>query len=107
MGMVVQLSFDLAAGLIRKERGQRRAEAKDRAFVEAARLLAIQHCRRHGSVTADDVRTLAASAGIEPRSKNSWGCIFRGAGWIKMGYRKSALASNHSHENPVWQWAPR
>jgi gentisate 1,2-dioxygenase len=41
---------------------------------------------------------------LQPRHKNAWGAIIRGRGWRVIGRRRSELATNHGHVNPVWTW---
>lgn len=101
-----QLDLNLGAGLDAKARGLDRIEAGHTDFVPILRAEAIRHALRFGSVTADDVRVIAARLGLTPRHKNAWGAIFRGPGWRKIGEARSTLASNHAHVNPVWAWAP-
>jgi hypothetical protein len=101
---VTQLALDLEAGRSRKERGLDAVAGNNESFVGTLRRAAQAHALRHGSVTADDVRTIAEQLGLTPTHKNAWGAIFRGRGWERIGERPSQLATNHAHRNPVWAW---
>lgn len=99
----VQLALD--DGFRRKDAGLERVEGTHPDFVPKLRAAARAFAIRHGTVTADDVRRLAEEMGLRPRHPNAWGAIFHGPGWIKVGYRRSEVPSNHGHENPVWRRA--
>jgi len=100
--MTDQLALDLREGRRRAEEGLDRVEAHQSDFVRRMREEAIAIAWTQGSVTADDIRQRAAELGLKPRHKNSWGAIFRGPGWRRVGEAPSALPSNHAHRNPVW-----
>jgi len=101
---VTQLELDLEAGRAGKKRGLDAVEGNNPSFVRQLRAAAKAHSLRHGSVTADDIRRIAAEEGLTPTHKNAWGAIFRGRGWQKVGERASVIATNHAHRNPVWVW---
>lgn len=96
--------FDLAEGRKRKTRGIERVEASHHGFVRTLRVAAIAHAQEHGTVTADDVRAIAARLGLKPRNKNAWGPVFSGKGWKRMGEAPSVLKTNHAHRNAIWAW---
>jgi len=58
---------------------------------------------RTGTVTADDLRLEAVRRGIKPHHHNVWGAIFRGREFEQVGWAKSALVTNHAHQNRVWR----
>jgi hypothetical protein len=99
-----QLAFDLGAGREAAERGVAAVESHNADFVARLREAAKAHAICHGSVTADDVRRLAAAMNLRPKHRNCWGAIFSGRGWRRVGEQPSRLTSNHAHVNPIWAW---
>ncbi len=97
----------LALGLARKRAGMDRLErSQDADFIQLIRSVAVVMSSQDGQVSTDELRRWAATRGISPQSQNSWGCIFRGAGWYIIGYKKSGIASNHGRELKIWRWIP-
>lgn len=92
-----------ASGDQAKHDGLARVEATHPTPVRELRAAAIDHAIRFGSVHIDEIRAIAAARGYNVAT-HVWGAIFKGRGWVKLGTRKSSVASNHAHESPVWGW---
>jgi hypothetical protein len=93
------MTFDLRLGRRAKEAGMNLAAANKSDLLERARTIAISIASRKGEVTADDVvAELGESLG------NAAGSLFRGKQWRFTGrWRQSPRASNHAHQNRVWE----
>ena len=98
---------DLFAGEELKEKGQKRVEGNNAGFVREMRAQAERICSVKGSVTSDDLREYARIRGMVPDHPNAWGSIFRGKRWVRVGYRKSEIASNHARTIAVWTLKPK
>lgn len=91
-------------GEVLKQAGLDLVEANNETFVETMRTIAKGLSLLHGEVTTDDLRRAAEKAHLKPKHPNSWGAIFRGAGWVVIGRRPSELDTNHAREIRVWKW---
>jgi hypothetical protein len=86
-----------------KQIGMSQAEANNLAFTTEARKAAIKFCRRFGQVTADDVRDITDTLGLEPDSNyNCMGPVMRHAGLTIKGYTKSKRKPNHGRMMGIW-----
>ena len=94
--------FDLLAGEQAKTAGQLAVEAHSGGFVGYMREQAAIYAYNGGYVDSDYVRELAQHLGIKPHHPNCWGAIFRGPGWVALGWKKSELASNHGRQIRIW-----
>ena len=103
-----QLNFDdhLALGEKLKERGIDAVEANSDGWVQRARRNAVFIAEREGRVTTDNLRRWADLVKDQPHSPHAWGAIFRGKGWVGVGYVKSTYGSNHGRRIVVWEWQP-
>lgn len=102
--MTLARAHDLAAGIEGKDLGQRAVGAANAEFVRRMRDLARFLSAGNGAVSVDDLRRMAAAAGLEPSHPNAWGCIFSQPGWLVIDHRRSTLASNRGREIKVWRW---
>ena len=96
--------LDLMAGLHAKLKGQAQVRAHGQGFLDAIQEVAREFSRTKGSVSADDLRLVAAQRGWIPHDPNVWGAVFTGDGWVKVGRKLSAWPSNNAREIKVWQW---
>ena len=60
-------------------------------------------CHKQGTVSADDLRTIADRHNRHPHHPNAWGAVFRGSEWELTGYKKSRYVSNHARRIAVWR----
>ena len=72
-----------------KQLGLDLVENNNQTFVATMRGFARMFCREHGSVTTDDLHDKADSHSIEPSHRNAWGTVFRGKGWVELGFEQS------------------
>lgn len=94
--------FDAAWSERAKQEGISRATMSNETFVSVMRLAARRIAMEQGSVHVDDVRRVAERMGVAPKSSAAWGCVFSERGvWEIVGYRASAVVSNHRHRSPV------
>lgn len=101
----VAAHFDLARGRRQRDEGVRLVETANDEFVALMRGQARRICDVLGEVHIDALRRFALSRGIQPKSSNAWGAIFRSKGWKQTGeYRASELVTNKGHRSPVWRW---
>lgn len=98
------MQLSLPTGHTLKRQGLDQIAMRNRAFLETMRTWAKDHALRTGMVTTDDVRLQAEAVGLIPTHHNCWGAVFRGHGWVCIGRKPSALATNHYREIRVWQW---
>lgn len=101
---MTQLTLDSAEGELLKRQGQDAIEDTDRRFVELMRECAREISEREGFVSTDDLRLYAVGHGLYPKHQNSWGSILRGAHWMIVGRKRSALPSNHAREIRIYKW---
>ena len=95
--------FDLVEACAARDRGIALATLNNQDFLATARSYARQHCRRYGTVTADDVRKAMMKKGYEPASSAAWGGLFRGREWLMVGWTQSDYVTNHGRMNRVWR----
>jgi hypothetical protein len=76
--------------------------ARNQTFLETVRGAARMICRRHGTVTADDVRKWADENGIEPTGKNAWGAVFKSRDFVAVGFTTSRQVQGHGNLQRVW-----
>ena len=103
---MTQTALDVSprSGLQAQQDGLARVEATHPNLVRELRAAAVAHALAFGSVHIDDVRIVARARGYHAVNPHVWGAVFQGRGWIKLGTRKSSVASNHAHASPVWAW---
>lgn len=71
-----------------------------------AQRIAVELARIHGTVTSDDVREEAQRRGLCLSFGKNWvGSIFKGKGWIKLGYVQSRHAGGHGRVIAQWKLA--
>lgn len=79
-------------------------EAENKTWLQWARGMAQTISKINGSVTSDDVREKADLYGLQPDSPKSWGALFIGTGWTRVGRKASTVKTNHSRWINVWSW---
>lgn len=101
--------FDVKAGREQRELGLLRAvtaASRQEPFAAArAAAVAVAQSRPDRTCTADDVQEALIQAGYKASELgNAAGAVFRGKRWRHTGlWRASARASNHGHQNRVWE----
>jgi len=90
-------------GECRKRDGQSTVEAHNEDWMDWIRREALRYWMEFGSVTSDDLRAIADKHGRQPGHENAWGCVFRGSGWKKHGYRKSRRPAAHARMIAIWK----
>jgi hypothetical protein len=96
--------FDLAESRRRRNAGRTRASSRHAGWLEVARIVAVDICRRHGTVSADDLR----EAGIQTpagASYNVWGSVFNDPRFVHEGYTQSKRPEAHANLLRVWRLA--
>lgn len=91
-------------GEVRKLIGLNRVEAHAGDWLAWIRQQALEFCRVHGSVSADDLRQICDQHGRQPHHVNAWGAVFRGNEWEMIGRRTSRTDSAHAREIKVWKY---
>lgn len=81
-------------------------EIKHGDFLGTARSVAKCLARKNGTVSADDVRPVMDTLGLEPPHPNVWGALFKGSEFQCIDRRPSTRASNHAREIKVWELVP-
>lgn len=99
---MIQLS--LTEGQRLQREGQETVAAKNKEFSYRMREAAKLHSALYGSVTTDDLRKIAVSAGMYPTHHNCWGSILKGKGWTVIGRQPSKLPGNHARSISIWKW---
>ena len=94
--------MNLTEGRKLRDAGIKKVAINNADFIAKMQKKALRLSETKGEVHIDDLRAYAIKQGIQPDHKNAWGAIFRAKGWHKIGYRPSALPSNHGHVSPVW-----
>ena len=95
----VQLSLDQA--LAGRDLALDQLKGRYPRWLDWARVVAEEICRRRGSVTADDVReVLAIPEGVH---HNAVGAIFRGPRWERVDWRQSEQPQGHGRWIGVWR----
>ena len=93
-----QLSLSL------KNEALRRVEFAHATWIDMARAVARELCRRNGTVTADDVRQILYSWGDIPDHHNAWGAVFKGGEFVVTGeWHESAAPSRKGGVQRVWE----
>jgi hypothetical protein len=98
----MESQLDLFEGNRRKEQGLAVVEANNENFVERMRRIAREISAREAYVTADDLRKFDDDE--HPHSPNAWGAIFKGRGWLCLGFSPSAYILNHGRVIRRWKW---
>lgn len=94
--------LDLFEGRRLRDAGIDLATSTRQYNLKLARQVARVHCQAQGQVTADDVQESLRAWNID--LGNAAGGIFRGPGWVKIGYTQSKRVSNHARVIAVWRW---
>lgn len=98
------MQLSLTEGQRLQREGQETVAAKNAKFVFMMREAAKMHSTVWGSVTTDDLRKIAVSAGMYPTHHNCWGSVLKGKGWTVIGRQPSKLPGNRAREIKVWKW---
>jgi hypothetical protein len=96
--------FDKHASENRKQHGMEAAAGAQETNLQLARRIAVQLCRAHGEVTADDVgKVLHTQYGIDSLGPAA-GSLFKGGQFVFTGRRRrSERKKNHAREIKVWK----
>lgn len=95
----------LELGEQRRDAGIEKVSANNSEFLNTMRHVARRISQWRGQVSADDLRVWAdEKGGMQPSHPNAWGGVFKQAGWVCTGRRKSAWPSNHGRWIAVWRW---
>lgn len=95
----VQLSLDQA--LRRRDLALAQLEGHYPRWLDRARAVAEEICRRWGTVTADDIRAvLAIPEGVH---HNVVGSIFKGPRWERVDWQQSEQPQGHGRWIGVWR----
>ena len=85
-----------------KAEGLARVTYSNHEFIALMRKKALTYARRYGQVDANYLRKFARERGIEPRSPNAWGGIFRGPEFTQVGWTAAKTPSCHGRDIKVW-----
>lgn len=99
--------MDLDAAIAAADRGIEAVALSNEEFVYVARRIAIELGIARRRVTADDVREACARRGIEPKSYNAWGAIFRDGNWEPKGFTRSKQVQGHGNIIREWEYKYR
>lgn len=102
--MSAQLQFDLAAAKEAANRGIEAVSLSNKEFINKARRIAVDLGVSQGVVTADDLRKACEKKGIEPKSSNAWGAVFRDGNWTPDGFIRSKQVQGHGNLIRVWRY---
>jgi len=95
----VQLSLDQA--LAGRDLGLDQLEGHYPRWLDRARVVAEEICRRRGTVTADDIReVLPIPEGVHP---NTMGAVFRNSQFEFVGWERSAQPQRHANRIGRWR----
>ena len=89
-----------------RDDGLDRAEGNNSSWIELAREYAVAFCKRHDTVSADDIRDWAERLNYWPEHSNAWGALFRPKCWVFVGWVQSKHAANHARAIRVWNFIP-
>ena len=104
MGDIMQMTFDLQAGVDAKVRGMSLAENNRATLLLTARSAARIAARKLGKITIDDVIQTMQAYGHACSLGQAAGSVFKGKEWVFTGeWRKSSRVSNHARQNRVWR----
>lgn len=96
------MQLDLLESIKRRDEGIDRVTNNNQVFIETMRSYARRIIRLSGSVTSDQLRSIAFQTGLEPSSHNAWGAIFRNKEFKAIGYCHSRIPSNHGRLIRRW-----
>ena len=98
--------LDLSLGESLRDDGLDRVEGNNSKWIELAREYAVVFCKRHDTVSADDIRDWAERMNYWPQHSNAFGALFRPKCWLFTGWKQSKHASNHARAIRVWRCLP-
>ena len=90
-------------GVELKRSGLAQVEINSGLWIGLMRAEARRIARKHGTVTADDLRPYADSIDVYPSHRNAWGAIFKPSEWDVVDRVKSTKPSNHARWIFVWE----
>ena len=101
-------SPQLQLALVARQEGVERTTNANSEFVARAREIAVDICRRKGTVTADELRAACGWQGITPGHFNAWGAVFahKSAPFCWTGeWQRSTAEQGHGNLQRVWRLA--
>jgi hypothetical protein len=93
--------FDYAAGRALKDAAMIHFEATAPTWLDKARQVARDHARVYGTVCADDVQRLCPPP--KHIHHNAMGSVFRGSGFVSVGFKQSARTAAHARTIRVYR----
>ena len=88
-----------------RDAGRDQVAAHNRAWLAWMREEARFYCLWHNNrVTVDNLRQIVDQAQRAPTHHNAYGAIFRGKGWIRIGYEQSRRPKAHARPIGIWAW---
>lgn len=107
MTSVIFPQLDLSLALEHKQRGVRKAAARNATYIETMRGIARLVGQHQAVFCADDLRLEAARRGIEPTHYNAIGALFASPQWKEefefVGYTKSKQVQGHGNLIRTWR----
>lgn len=97
-------NFDIDLGKQARDRGITVTILNNADFIATARSIARVLATK--PISMDDVRKELDRRGIKPKTPNAYGAVFRGKGWVHVGWVKSSLITNHCRDIKVWRYQP-
>ena len=94
------------SGLALQVQGRQHREDHDREFLARIRWHARTQSELWGSVTTDQLRSIALQYGLEPSHPNTWGAILKGKCWKCIGRQRSSITSNHGRFICIYTYEP-
>lgn len=88
-----------------KAEGLARVTFNNQDFIDLMRKKATTYAKRYGRVDANYLRKYAIERGLEPRSVNVWGAIFRSPEFTQVGWTVATTPSCHGRNIKVWALA--
>ncbi len=73
-----------------------------RGWLERIRKAALHHTTVHGVVSIDDLRVWADAHEDHPPSPSTWGSVFYGEQWMKVGEKRSSYSKSRARKVSVW-----
>ena len=104
--LVARPAFDLELGEALRDMGMARAaSAKDDALALGRALCREAALKRHDRTATVDDATRGFMEYELPATLlgNAAGSLFKGGGWVFVGYTKSKRVTNHDHTKMIWR----